>query len=96
MDKRTWMGLIVHEIKDQLESEFEVCDGPGAIVTCVGGGGLAIGKLSTVESRVLMLILCPSYFIITVPENLHNISRTFNGNGGCKMEFKSSACHNGN
>ena len=43
MDKRTWMGLIVHEIKDQLESEFEVCDGPGAIVTCVGGGGLAIG-----------------------------------------------------
>ena len=44
MDKRTWTGFIVHEIKDQLESEFEVCDGPGAIVTCVGGGGLAIGK----------------------------------------------------
>ena len=50
MDKRTWMGLIVHEIKDQLESEFEVCDGPGAIVTCVGGGGLAIGKYRRVAS----------------------------------------------
>ena len=50
MDKRTWMGPIVHEIKDQLESEFEVCDGPGAIVTCVGGGGLAIGKYRRVSS----------------------------------------------
>ena len=46
MDQITWTGLIVHEIKDQLESEFEVCDGPGAIVTCVGGGGLAIGKVA--------------------------------------------------
>ena len=46
MDKRTWTDLIVHEIKDQLETEFEVCDGPGAIVTCVGGGGLAIGKFT--------------------------------------------------
>ena len=50
MYKRTWIGLIVHEIKDQLESEFEVCDGPGAIVTCVGGGGLAIGKYCRVAS----------------------------------------------
>jgi len=47
--KRTCIGLIVHEIKDQLESEFEVCDGPGAIVTCVGGGGLAIGLLMGME-----------------------------------------------
>ena len=58
LDKGTWMGLIVHEIKDQLESEFEVCDGPGAIVTCVGGGGLAIGKVA--------FIYIP-YFLIQFP-----------------------------
>ena len=42
----TWIGhsSIVHEIKEQLEDEFGVKDPPESIVTCVGGGGLAIGK----------------------------------------------------
>ena len=42
----TWIGhsSIVHEIKEQLEVEFGVTDPPESIVTCVGGGGLAIGK----------------------------------------------------
>ena len=42
----TWIGhsSIVHEIKDQLRDNFEILEAPEAIVTCVGGGGLAIGK----------------------------------------------------
>ena len=41
----TWRGhaSIIPEIKSQLES-FGVESVPEAIVTCVGGGGLAIGK----------------------------------------------------
>lgn len=47
----TWTGhsSIVHEIKDQLEADFGIKDEPGAIVTCVGGGGLAIGLCNGME-----------------------------------------------
>ena len=43
----TWEGhsSIIHEIKEQLETDFGFADEPGAIVTCVGGGGLAIGNV---------------------------------------------------
>lgn len=41
----TWQGhsTIVHEIKDQLRDNFGFEESLGALVTCVGGGGLAIG-----------------------------------------------------
>ena len=44
----TWKGhsTIIHEVKEQLESEFDIKEEPQAVVTCVGGGGLAIGKYS--------------------------------------------------
>ena len=46
----TWIGhsSIVHEIKDQMKECFEVDEAPESIVTCVGGGGLAIGKFSQI------------------------------------------------
>ena len=49
----TWKGhsTIIHEVKEQLESEFDIKDEPQAVVTCVGGGGLAIGKYSQTEPQ---------------------------------------------
>ena len=46
----TWKGhsTLVKEVKDQLEQDFKILDEPEAIVTCVGGGGLAIGKYSEI------------------------------------------------
>ncbi len=50
----TWQGhaSIVEEIEIQLKTEFKVEENPDAIVTCVGGGGLAIGKSRFVKTFV--------------------------------------------
>ena len=41
----TWIGhsSLIHEVKKQLNEDFGVLDQPESVITCVGGGGLAIG-----------------------------------------------------
>ena len=42
----SWKGhsSIISEIRDQLVQDFGDADKPAAVVSCVGGGGLAIGN----------------------------------------------------
>ena len=47
----TWDGhaSLVDEVKQQLKEDFGENGAPAAFVTCVGGGGLAVGKGPMIE-----------------------------------------------